>query len=192
YSLAGTEINALCPSGTRGNPNLKWETQRQLNVGIDASVLRGRIAFSFEAYHSVTNDLLLSVPLPATSGFTSQLRNIGSVQNNGVELSVTTANVQGVRLGWRSTLSVAHNRSKVLDLRTATQIIPTVRGGGFVEGRATSSVEVGEPLGAIYGFKTTGLWQEGDECDLTNPADCTPGEYKIGHVIGDGQIDLND
>src|SRR5439155_20572143 len=116
-------------------------------VGIDASVLRSRIAFSFDAYHSVTNDLLLSVPLPATSGFTSQLRNIGSVQNNGVELSVTTANVQRVRLGWRSTLSVAHNRGKELDLGTATQTIPTVRGCGFVERQATSLVKVGEPLG---------------------------------------------
>ncbi|PYP44796.1 MAG: SusC/RagA family TonB-linked outer membrane protein, partial [Gemmatimonadetes bacterium] len=192
YSLAGTEINALCPSGTRGNPDLKWETQRQLNVGIDATVLRGRIAFSVDAYHSVTNDLLLSVPLPATSGFSSQLRNIGSVQNNGVELSVTTVNVSTGRLAWRSTLNVAHNRSRVLDLGTATQIFPGVRGGGFVEGGQTHIVRVGEPLGAIFGFKTIGLWQQGDTCPLTNAADCTPGEYKIVDVNGDGKIDLND
>ena len=192
YSLAGTEINALCPSGTRGNPDLKWETQRQLNVGIDASVLRGRIAFSVDAYHSVTNDLLLSVPLPATSGFSSQLRNIGSVGNNGVELSVTTVNVSSGRLAWRSTLNVAHNRNKVLELGGATQIIPQVRGSGFVEGGATHVVRVGEPLGAMYGFKTIGLWQQGDQCYLTNTADCTPGEYKIVDVNGDGKIDLND
>ena len=192
YSLAGTEINALCPSGTRGNPDLKWETQRQLNVGIDASVLRGRIAVSVDAYHSVTNDLLLSVPLPATSGFSSQLRNIGSVGNNGVELSVTTVNVSSGRLAWRSTLNVAHNRNKVLELGGATQIIPQVRGSGFVEGGATHIVRVGEPLGAMYGFKTIGLWQQGDQCYLTNTADCTPGEYKIVDVNGDGKIDLND
>ena len=192
YSLAGTEINALCPSGTRGNPDLKWETQKQLNVGVDASVLRGRIAFSVDAYHSVTNDLLLSVPLPATSGFSSQLRNIGSVQNNGVELSVTTVNVATARLAWRSTLNVAHNRNRVLDLGTATQIFPGVRGGGFVEGGQTHIVRVGEPLGAIFGFKTVGLWQQGDQCYLTNAADCTPGEYKIVDVNGDGKIDLND
>src|SRR5256885_7405723 len=154
YSLAGTEVNALCPSGTRGNPDLKWETQRQLNVGIDASVLRGRIAVSVDAYHSVTNDLLLSVPLPATSGFSSQLRNIGSVGNNGVELSVTTVNASSGRLAWRSTLNVAHNRNRVLDLGTATQIFPGVRGGGFVEGGQTHIVKVGQPLGAIFGFKT--------------------------------------
>ena len=192
YSTGGVEINALCPTSTEGNPDLRWETQKQFNVGIDASVLRGRIAVSVDAYHSLTNDLLLSVPLPATSGFTSQLRNIGSVQNNGVELSLTSVNVQGLRLGWRSTLSVAHNRNKVLNLGTATQIIPTVRGSGFVEGQATSIVKVGEPLGAIYGFKTIGLWQQGDQCYLTNPADCTPGEYKIVDVNGDGKIDLND
>ncbi len=192
YSLAGTEINALCPSGTRGNPDLKWETQRQLNVGIDASVLRGRIAVSVDAYHSVTNDLLLSVPLPATSGFSSQLRNIGSVGNNGVELSVTTVNASSGRLAWRSTLNVAHNRNRVLELGGATQIIPQVRGSGFVEGGATHIVRVGEPLGAMYGFKTIGLWQQGDQCYLTNTADCTPGEYKIVDVNGDGKIDLND
>src|SRR6266480_2090456 len=192
YSLAGTEINALCPSGTRGNPDLKWETQRQLNVGIDASVLRGRIAVSVDAYHSVTNDLLLSVPLPATSGFSSQLRNIGSVGNNGVKLSATTVNASSGRLAWRSTLNVAHNRNRVLELGGATQIIPQVRGSGFVERGATHIVRVGEPLGAMYGFKTIGLWQQGDQCYPTNTADCTPGEYKIVDVNGDGKIDLND
>ncbi len=192
YSIGGTEINALCPSGTKGNPDLKWETQKQFNVGVDASVLRGRVAVSLDGYHAVTNDLLLSVPLPATSGFSNQLRNIGSVQNNGVELSVTTVNVERARVSWRSNLNVAHNRNKVLDLGAATQIIPQVRGGGFVEGQSTHIVRVGEPLGSIYGFKTIGLWQAGDRCYLTNAADCTPGEYKIVDVNGDGKIDLTD
>ncbi len=96
------------------------------------------------------------------------------------------------RLAWRSTLNVAHNRNKVLELGGATQIIPQVRGSGFVEGGATHIVRVGEPLGAMYGFKTIGLWQQGDQCYLTNTADCTPGEYKIVDVNGDGKIDLND
>jgi len=157
YSNGASEINSLCPSGTKGNPNLKWETQQQFDVGVDASVLRNRVAFTLDAYHAVTHDLLLSVPLPATSGFTNQFQNIGSVQNNGVELSVTSVNVVGTRFSWRSALNLAHNRNKVLDLGGVTQIFPGVRGGGFVEGGQTDIVRVGEPLGAIYGFKTNGL-----------------------------------
>src|SRR5207302_767994 len=168
YSNGASEINSLCPSGTKGNPNLKWETQQQFDVGVDASVLQNRVAFTLDAYHAVTHDLLLSVPLPATSGFTNQFQNIGSVQNNGVELSVTSVNVVGTRFSWRSALNLAHNRNKVLDLGGVTQIFPGVRGGGFVEGGQTDIVRVGEPLGAIYGFKTNGLWQVGDKCYLSN------------------------
>ena len=192
YSNGASEINSLCPSGTKGNPNLKWETQQQFDVGVDASVLQNRVAFTLDAYHAVTHDLLLSVPLPATSGFTNQFQNIGSVQNNGVELSVTSVNVVGTRFSWRSALNLAHNRNKVLDLGGVTQIFPGVRGGGFVEGGQTDIVRVGEPLGAIYGFKTNGLWQVGDKCYLSNAANCTPGEYKIADINGDGKIDLND
>ena len=203
YSFGGTEFNSLCPRSTEGNPALTWESQNQGNVGLDASLLKNRVTVSLDAYHSVTHNLLLTVPLPITTGFSSQPQNVGSMRNNGLELSLSTVNVTGHKFNWRSTLNIAGNRNKVLDLGstldTAGNVVPLasipapdVRGGGFIEGGKTNILMVGQPLGTIYGFKTAGLWQAGDQCYLTNTGECTPGEYKVVDVNGDGKIDLSD
>ena len=77
YSFGGTEFNSLCPRSTEGNPALTWESQNQGNVGLDASLLKNRVTVSLDAYHSVTHNLLLTVPLPITTGFSSQPQNVG-------------------------------------------------------------------------------------------------------------------
>src|SRR5207247_9006507 len=90
YSAGTTEIPALAPGGGMPNPDLKWEEKTELNVGVDASLLNNRVTLSLDAYHAKTTALLLSVPVPSTTGFSSQLRNIGSLQNRGVEFSLCT------------------------------------------------------------------------------------------------------
>jgi TonB-linked SusC/RagA family outer membrane protein len=86
------EAVTLAPSGSAPNPNLRWETQRQVNAGLDAAFLNSRVSLSLDAYQSTTSDLLLWVDLPRMSGFVNQLQNIGSVRNRGLELSVNTTN----------------------------------------------------------------------------------------------------
>jgi TonB-linked SusC/RagA family outer membrane protein len=199
YSFSGTEIPALAPGGTMPNPDLRWEQQTQFNVGVDAGFWNDRVTLSLDAYRSMTDDLLLSVPVPSTTGFGSQLRNIGSVRNVGVELSLSTVNLQRDRFTWRSTLNVAANRNKVLDLGTRlnaagervplTEIILAPRTGNFFAPSGVYLLRVGEPIGTIYGFQVTGLWQQGETCNLTATAQCAPGEYKIVDVNGDGAID---
>src|SRR5207302_1624254 len=100
---ATQEVVTLVPSGSAPNPNLKWETTRQLNAGVDASLLNNRVTLSLDAYHSVNKDPLLWTNLPRTSGYTNQLRNIGSVRNRGVELGISTVNIQHRSLTWRTT-----------------------------------------------------------------------------------------
>src|SRR5205814_932407 len=107
---ATREVVTLVPSGSAPNPNLKWESTRQLNAGVDASLFNNRVTLSLDAYHSVTKDLLLWTNLPRTSGYVNQLRNIGSVRNRGVELGISTVNIQHGSVTWRSTLNVAGNR----------------------------------------------------------------------------------
>lgn len=202
YSFGGTEIPALAPGGTMPNPDLRWEQQTQFNAGLDAVLLGGRLAVSLDHYRSKTTDLLLSVPVPSTTGFGSQLQNIGAVQNRGVELSLTSVNLQRDRLRWTSTFNIAANRNKVVDLGTALdtagnvvpleQILLAPRTGNFFGPSQTYILRVGEPLGAIYGYRVNGLWQSGDQCYLTNTAECTPGEYKVVDVDGDGAITGND
>ena len=186
-----TQAVTLVPSGDAPNPNLKWETTRQANIGIDAGLFDNRLALTLDAYRSVTNDLLLWTNLPRTSGYSRQLRNVGSVQNKGVEVGLSTLNVQRGTFTWRSTLNVAANRNKVLDLGGLKVMFPGAeRYGWFLDGNESFLVQVGQPLGAIYGYKVTGLWQPGDACYLQPPqtADCTPGEYKVADLDGDGLI----
>src|SRR5438552_3777943 len=192
YSAGTTEIPALAPGGGMPNPDLKWEQKTELNVGVDASLLNNRVTLSLDAYHAKTTDLLLSVPVPSTTGFSSQLRNIGSLQNRGVELTLSTVNVQRGDLSWRSTLNIAANRNKVLDLGGQTEILLAPRTGNFFSPAETYIVRVGEPLGSIYGYQVNGLWQQGDRCYLKNPKDCTPGEYKIADTNGDSAITAAD
>jgi TonB-linked SusC/RagA family outer membrane protein len=210
YAFAGTEFPALAPGNAMPNPNLKWEKQKQLNVGVDAAFLNDRLTLSLDGYNSTTEDLLLSVTIPSTTGFTSQLRNIGSVRNRGLELSLNTVNFENERFSWRSSLSIAGNRNKVVNLGTAlnsageqvplTQILITARGGGFLA-NDTHIIRVGEPLGAIFGYQVIGLWQPSDTvlqpggtriCHLKNRAECTPGEYRIADVNGDSVINATD
>jgi TonB-dependent starch-binding outer membrane protein SusC len=185
----GKETVTLVPSSAAPNPDLKWETTRQFNAGVDASLRGGRVAVSLDAYRSVTRDLLLVVDLPKTSGFRTQLQNVGSIENHGVELGITTTNLQGRTLTWRSALDLAVNRNKVLSLGGVNVMFPGAsRYGWFIDGNETFIMQVGKPLGSIFGYKVNGLWQQGDACYLANQADCTPGEYKIADMDGDGKI----
>src|SRR5207249_4052854 len=93
YSSGATEIPAMAPGSLMPNPDLHWEEQTQFDAGLDAALLHNRVTFTIDAYHSKTRDLLLLVNVPITTGFNQQLQNVGSVQNNGVELSVTTTNI---------------------------------------------------------------------------------------------------
>jgi TonB-linked SusC/RagA family outer membrane protein len=195
YAFGGTTVIGYYPAGAAPNPDLKWETTRQSNVGLDMGFLGGRVTTSLDAYNSVTDDLLLSVTLPATSGFDSQLRNIGSVRNRGLELSLTTANIQRPNVTWNSTLSFAANRNKVLDLGVAEQIVGPDKGIGGQTGGTTVVIRVGEPIGSILGYRTNGLYQEGEACPLTAQRanlDCIPGEYRYVDTNGDGRITVAD
>jgi len=196
WSSGTSEIPAMAPGDTLSNPNLGWEQQTQFNAGLDAGLFHNRVGLTFDAYHSKTQDLLLVVRLPVTTGANWQLRNVGAVQNNGVELSGTTLNIDRPGFSWRSTWNIARNHNRVLDLGsrpdTSGKLVPDTeftvapRTGNFFDPMEVYLVRVGQPLGSIYGYRVTGLWQPGDQCYLTNTAECTPGEYKIADLAGGG------
>jgi TonB-dependent starch-binding outer membrane protein SusC len=136
------------------------------------------------------------VSLPRSSGFSSQLRNVGSVKNDGVELALNTVNVETGSLLWRSSLTLAHNRNEVLNLGIATSLpVANQKGINGQTGQDVLVMRVGHPLGTFVGKQTDGLYQAGDPCPLTvrRPTlDCVPGEYRYVDVNGDGVINSND
>jgi len=134
-----------------GNPDLRWEQTHELNLGFDLLVLSQRLTILGDWYRKETQDLLLDRPISATSGHTTVLQNIGSMENKGFELQLNAAilkpNPKGVR--WNADFNIAWNHNKVLKL-FENQPIPV---GGYDVGR----IDVGHPLGAFYTLHFTGV-----------------------------------
>ena len=126
------------------NPDLKWETTKQFDVGIDLAIAKGRIGATADYYEKRTHDLLLQRPISGTSGFTSVFDNVGSVLNKGWELSLTTLNIDSRRADgfrWTSTLNLSVNRNRVTALFNDQP---------FNDGiRSINRVQVGQPLGSL-------------------------------------------
>lgn len=136
------------------NQDLKWESTRQANIGIDLSLLEGRIGFTGEVYHKKTFDLLLSTPIPTTSGFTNTLLNVGNVENRGIDLSLNTVNTDGA-VNWNTAINFSINRNKIANLARE----------GDVALFANNILREGEPIGTFYGYIFDGIYQTEEETE---------------------------
>jgi TonB-linked SusC/RagA family outer membrane protein len=133
-----------------GNPDLRWETTRESDIGADLAFFGGRLGLIADYYHRKTTDLLVSRPIPALSGYTSIWSNVGAIQNNGVDLGIQTINIKPSSaggFGWNSDLNLTFNHNKVVSLYGGQPIITGING------RQTSIAAVGQPLGEFYMYK---------------------------------------
>jgi TonB-linked SusC/RagA family outer membrane protein len=141
-------LGAIVPSQIE-NPKLGWESTQQIDFGIDWGFFKNRISGEIDYYMKKTNDLLLSVPVPETSGYSNQLRNIGSVQNKGFEFVINTNNFTG-KFTWSTNFNMSFNNNKVTNLGDQTIIDDG-------SARYMNVVKVGEPIGAFYGAEYAGV-----------------------------------
>jgi TonB-linked SusC/RagA family outer membrane protein len=147
------------------NPDLGWENTAQIDAGIDFGFFNDRITGEIDYYRKLTTDLLLDVPVPATSGFSIQTQNIGSVENKGFEFVLNTNNFVG-DFRWTTSFNAAINRNKVLSLNEGQDLIPSG------SSRYMNVVKVGEPLGVFYGAEYAGVDpQTGDAIWYVNEQD---------------------
>ncbi len=164
------------------NPDLKWETTTQLNLGVDFAVLDSRIFGSLDVYAKVTTDVLLDFQLPGTAGFDAVTVNAGSIRNRGIEFSLTSKNMVG-EFEWTSSLNYGLNKNQWKD-----------RAGFYPEGKQIA-VENG-PLGGIYGYRVLGFFQNqaeiNDSPDQSAVAIASPGTFKYEDVNKDGAITPED
>jgi TonB-linked SusC/RagA family outer membrane protein len=136
------------------NRNISWEKTTQTNIGLDLSMFNSRITFTADAYLKKTNDLLINVPLPQSIGFDTQAQNVGSMENKGLEFSLSTRNFTGSKFTWTTDLNLSFNRNKVTDLGNS---LTSISFGGINQRDDAIRVEVGKPLGAFYGYEFTGV-----------------------------------
>ncbi len=157
YYFGNALVTGIAPSQL-ANPDLKWETTTQYNAGVDLGFLNNRISLVVDVYYKKTTDLLLYVPFPLYTGYASQLENVGSVENKGIELSLNTDNIKSRHFSWRSALVFAANRNKVLSLGGANSFFPLAPTGQV----SPVIVQVGLPVGTFWGYSTNGLLTAAD------------------------------
>ncbi|WP_205510099.1 SusC/RagA family TonB-linked outer membrane protein [Longitalea arenae] len=186
-AVIGTSV---VPTGifraTRGNPNLTWEKSATTNIGLDFALLKSRIYGTVEVYKTKTDDILFKRPFPLSSGFEDIWENIGTSENEGVELALTTVNVNRGDFRWTTTLTFTSAREKITSLITDKDIIKA----------ETNSLFVGRPIRSWYGYKKIGIWQtdENKEGYKTGSGHVyQPGDIKVLDRNGDKIIDpIND
>lgn len=168
--------------------NLKWEKTGQINFGVDVSILDQRVEFSGDIYYSKTKDLLLDVPVPILTGFSSTLTNIGVLQNKGFEISINTRNVDR-KFKWKTNFNIFANRNKVLKLGENNAPID------YNVSSMTSRTAVGEPIGMYYGYVIDGVIMSQAELDShAYPVwpGSEPGDPRVRDVNNDGKINSQD
>jgi TonB-linked SusC/RagA family outer membrane protein len=182
YVLGGTIVNGLTLSNF-SNSNLGWEQSQQTDIGLDLALFENKLILTAEYYNRLTNDMLLSVELPAASGFTQSLDNVGKVKNTGIELSLDYR-TRVSRLNLRTNLNLTFNRNEVLELRGDADAIWN---GGFYGSYNVS--KVGRPMSMLYGYKMVGIFQTDEEVENWPTQDgAIPGVYKYLDTNGDGVI----
>ncbi|WPP50991.1 TonB-dependent receptor [Catalinimonas niigatensis] len=183
--VGGTGINRLA------NPDLKWEKTAQTDIGVELGLFNGRVAIEADYYYRLTTDMLLDAPVPQTSGYTTIRKNIGSMKNQGVELSLNTVNFETTDFSWNTTFNISMNRNEVLSLATPADIFG-VGGPGITN--QTSIIRIGEPVGAFWGLNRLGIWgtdEAAEAAEFTsyrNGLTMLPGDVKYEDVNGDKAI----
>ncbi|HEY4150872.1 MAG TPA: TonB-dependent receptor [Chitinophagaceae bacterium] len=198
YNYGSTVTTGLYPNSAP-NPTLDWEYTSTANIGLDFGFFQNRLSGSVEVYHSYTKNMIMPVSLPATSGIPNQiLTNIGKSENKGIELHLSTVNIQGSGphgLTWTSDFNIFLNRGEI------TQLLPSIT--TTLDGKPADIANkwfVGKPIGSFYDYQKIGIWQANAKDSATAKAlgqtvtgtKSVIGQVKIADRNGNGVIDAGD
>lgn len=190
------------------NDKLKWETTTQYNLGVDLGFFDGRINFTGDLYLKNTNDLLLAATMPASSGYTTAMVNIGAIRNKGLELSLETINIKTPKFQWSTTFNIAFNQNKILSLvDNQRTLLSSVKWEQKYNSDYPYISQVGLPAGMMFGLIYEGTYKYDDFNEAggkytlkdnipyhssVNKANIQPGDPKYRDLNGDGVINEND
>ncbi|RRB03833.1 TonB-dependent receptor [Larkinella rosea] len=167
-------------TGRLANPDLRWEKTHQIDAGLELGLLQNRISVEVDVYRKLTTDMLLSAPVPYSSGYETVSKNVGSMENRGIELAVNSVNVNANGFSWSTTFNVSFNKNKVIALTGGSDI--------FV---GSTVVREGEPVGSFFGFVHQGTWSTSEESEAAKYLK-RPGDVKYQDVNQDGVINDKD
>ncbi len=154
------------------NAELGWEKTASYNLGLDFSFLRGRIFGSVDVYNSYTSDLLMQQALPSLTGYARTWANVGKTENKGVDLTLSTLNINGPEFKWNSTLTLSADRNKITELASgATEDIG-------------NSWFVGQPIGVYYDYVYDGIWKSSEAAEASKYGR-SPGQIRVKDLKND-------
>ena len=187
------------------NEDLTWETSEQLNIGLDARLLAGKLGFNFDWYKKKTKDLLVSVPVSPTTGFSTQLKNAGTVENTGIEVALNWNDQIGDDFKYNIGYNIAYNKNEVTEVNSSQKYN---NGGSDLLAQGTGYMarfEEGHPIGYFWGYKTDGVIQneadlaayiatlkDGDPANSHQGSSLKVGDLKFVDVNGDGIVNDDD
>ncbi|MDB5239440.1 MAG: TonB-dependent receptor, partial [Spirosoma sp.] len=177
--------------GNPGNPDLKWETTRQVDAGLEMEFLNGRIRIEADYFKKNTTDLLLNVAIPSYAGGGTQARNVGEIQNQGVEFSIGGAPIDRAGFRWETNLNFSTLQNKVISLGGLPRL---GQGTGVGAGMSTTNefmLMPGEPLGSYWGLNYLGTWKA-NEADQAAKQGRVPGDPHYQDLNGDNTITTDD
>jgi TonB-linked SusC/RagA family outer membrane protein len=175
---------------TIGNPtteNLKWETTRQMDIGFDLGLFNNRLTLVADYYNKDTEDLLLYTQIDKYLGGGSILKNVGSINNRGVEFAIDGRLIENDNLKWNSNFNIGFNKNKVVSLGEGEDLIRQPRMGGGLLNADIQVIKKGEALGAFYLIPWEGVYQQDD-----NLLNRKAGDYKYTDTNGDNAIGYDD
>jgi TonB-linked SusC/RagA family outer membrane protein len=179
--------------GRLGNPDLKWETTTQTDIGLETGILNDRLIAEFDFYHKITSDILVDLTVPGYYGNGHLARityNAAEVLNRGFEFNLMwrdQINDFKYNIGFLG--STIHN--EVLKIGGASGIDSLLIGGYLANGQPVTRTEVGQPIGAFYGYVTDGVFQTQEEIDnypVYTQEELQPGDLRFVDINGDGVI----
>jgi TonB-linked SusC/RagA family outer membrane protein len=179
YAFGATGAFGFRP-GTISNPDLRWEESGNANVGLDFSVFRGRVQGSLEFYETNTKSLLLNDFLPGSVGFNFFSNNVGHTRNKGIELGITTVNVNSKNgFKWTTDFQFTKNKEEIVSLYNGK--VDDLGNRWFI----------GYPLNTYFDWEKEGIWQS-NEADQAKAYGSEVGQIKVRDVNGDGKINADD
>lgn len=192
-----------------GNKNLKWETTKQSDIGLEIGLFKQRVSLELDLYKKITTDLLLDAKLPPSMGYDSGFKNIGKVQNQGLEFTLNTVNVDSKKFTWETNFNISFNQNKLLALSENQQSLLTNiswdnQGTTKWRDLPLYIAKVGQPIAQFYGYIWKGNYQISDFNEntpgvytlksnvATYDPGVKPGYIKYEDINGDGLIDSKD
>jgi TonB-linked SusC/RagA family outer membrane protein len=186
YSYGTTTLYQGYLLGSPSNPDLKWETTKQTDIGLDVGLLGGRLNITADYYNKRTKDLLLQVPIASYDGGGSMYKNVGVVNNKGFEIFVDIAAIQQHDFSWTATINASAYRNRVVSLGKDSILYRPVIGGGLINTNI-QVVKTGQPLGAFYLIPWQGVYSSDN-----NATGFKAGDNHYTDVSGNGSIGYED